>query len=139
MKDRANVLLVKPLAGPDAGLWAIPDTTVKDGVTVRDTSIRSIQGNLGMEIDPKMTLFICERVVPDDHRVGVFVLAEPVALPDQELITINESQYEQARWVDVRTLGELQRTEGMSEFTADAFVKFSTFLRSQVPASGRVN
>lgn len=138
MKDRANVLLVKPFDGPDAGVWAIPDTTVKEGVTVRDTTIRLAQHNLGLEVEPKMTLFICERVEPEDHRVGVFVLAEPVGLPDQEF-TANESLYSEAKWIDVRSLGELQQTEGLSEFSADAFVKFSGFLRSQAPSSGRVN
>jgi ADP-ribose pyrophosphatase YjhB (NUDIX family) len=135
MKNRANVLLVKAEGGPDSNLWALPDTTVADNESVREAAIR-VGHNLSLAIEPKLTLFICERVVPDDHRVGIFVLAEPVpgekepeAVPPQGV----------AQWVDVRKLGELQKTEGMSEFTADAFVKFSEFLKRQAPASGMVH
>lgn len=134
MKDRANVLLVKPRTGPDAGLWAIPDSPVGEVETVRNTAIRTAKDNLGLEIEPRMTLFVCERVLPEDHRVGIFVLAEP--LPEA---AITNGVYSEARWVDVRALGQLQKEEGMSEFTADAFVKFSDFLSSRAPTSGRVN
>jgi ADP-ribose pyrophosphatase YjhB (NUDIX family) len=140
MKDRANVLLVKPATGPDAGLWAIPASVVADGESVRNAAIRSVKDNLGLETDPKLTLFICERVVPDDHRVGVFVLSEPIVLPDEDIaLSVNDTEYMEARWADVRSLGDIQHSEGMSEFTVDAFVKFSSFLKSQAPVSGRVN
>jgi ADP-ribose pyrophosphatase YjhB (NUDIX family) len=132
MKDRANVLLVKPTNGPDAGLWAIPDGLVNDGESVRNTAIRSVKEILGIDIEPRMTLFICERVQPEDHRVGIFVLAEPTSGE------ITNPAFN-ARWADVRKLGDIQKTEGMSDFTADAFVKFSDFLRSKAPTSGTVN
>ena len=137
MKDRANVLLVKAEGGPDSNLWALPDTLVADNETVRAASLR-VGHNLGLPIEPKLTLFICERVVPEDHRLGVFVLAELTTTPGEEP-EINPPRGT-ARWVDVRKLGELQKTEGMSEFTIDAFVKFSNFLRSQAtPKIGTVN
>jgi ADP-ribose pyrophosphatase YjhB (NUDIX family) len=138
MKDRASVLLLKAEGGPDSNLWALPDTTVADNETVRAAAIR-VGHNLGLAVEPKMTLFICERVVPDDHRVGVFVLAEPtIELGGKEPAVLSPPRGV-ARWVDVRNLGELQKTEGMSDFTADAFVKFSSFLKSQTVKSGTVN
>jgi ADP-ribose pyrophosphatase YjhB (NUDIX family) len=144
MKDRANVLLAKPREGPDAGLWALPDELVNDGESVRNTAIRGIKDNFGLETDPKMTLFICERVQPNDHRIGVFVLSEPTdqtpfIVPQDDSLTVVGNKYSEAKWADVRALGEIQRDQGMSEFTVDAFVKFSGFLQSQVPVSGSVN
>jgi len=145
MKDRANVLLVKPNEGPDDNLWAIPEGIVAEGETVRNACIRSVKEALGLDIEPKMTLFICERVVPNDHRLGIFVLAEPILLTElnegfgQGEMLILKNGLEEARWIGVRSLGELQKKEGMSEFTIDAFVKFSNFLRSQMPTSGTVN
>jgi ADP-ribose pyrophosphatase YjhB (NUDIX family) len=140
MKDRAHVLLVRPKEGPDAGLWSIPGELVNDGESVRDCAIRGVKDNLGLDTDPKMTLFICERVQLEDHRIGVFVLSEPVVeLGKEPQLSGSYGKYEEAEWVDVRTLGEIQRTQGMSEFAADAFFKFSNFLKSQAPTSGRVN
>jgi ADP-ribose pyrophosphatase YjhB (NUDIX family) len=132
MKDRANVLLVKPRSGPDAGLWSIPDGLVADGETVRAAAIRSVKEATGLEVEPRMSLFICERVEPQDHRVGVFILAEP------KTVEVTSPGVD-TRWADVRSLGEIQKSEGMSDFTADAFVKFSDFLRSKAPTSGMVN
>jgi ADP-ribose pyrophosphatase YjhB (NUDIX family) len=145
MKDRANVLLVKPNEGPDDNLWAIPEGVVAEGETVRNACIRSVKEALGLDIEPKMTLFICERVVPNDHRLGIFVLAEPVPLTElnegfgQGEMLILKGGIEEARWVGVQSLGELQKKEGMSEFTASAFFKFSEFLKSNIPSVSRSN
>ena len=148
MYDRAHVLIAKAISGPDAGLWTIPNGVIGDGETVRNASVRSIKEDAGVDVEPKMTLFICERVVSDDHRVAVFVLAEPVLAPasvassvlPSEPVLIPGAGYSDVRWVDVRNLGDVQKNEGMSDFTADAFVKFSGFLKTQASAtSGRVN
>lgn len=151
MKDRATVLIAKAAEGPDKGLWAIPDGLVQDGEAVREASIRSIKEETGMLVEPKLTLFLCERVAEGDHRVGIFVLAEPTGTfyspeggdsSDAMYYPHPGTKYTEARWVDVRSLGDIQKNDGMSDFTADAFVKFSNFLRAQAaaaPASGTVN
>jgi ADP-ribose pyrophosphatase YjhB (NUDIX family) len=144
MKDRATLLITKAAEGPDKGLWVLPDGAVQDGEAVRDASIRSIKEETGLVVEPKLTLFLCERVVKGDHRVGVFVLAEPTAPDTADSLNYFHpgTRYAEAKWVDVRTLGDIQKNEGMSDFTADAFVKFSNFLRAQAaaaPASGTVN
>ncbi len=154
MKDRATVLLAKAAEGPDAGLWTIPDGFIADGEAVRETSIRVLKEELGMDVEPQTSLFLCQRIVKDektgkltDHRVGYFVLAlfnDPELTPSARSLRYPHSgtRYSEAKWVDVRTLGEIQKNEGRSDFTADAFVKFSNFLRSQaaaIPHSGDVN
>lgn len=143
MKDRATLLIAKPFDGPDAGLWTIPDGLVSDGESIRDCSIRSTKEQTGITIEPQMSLFMCERVVEGDHRIGYFVLASPVGLePGVEPQAVRGGRYAEVKWVDVRALGEIQKSEGMSDFTADAFVKFSNFLRGQAaaaPRSGAVN
>lgn len=144
MKDRATVLIAKVADGPDTGLWALPDGLVRDGEAVRDTATRSIKEETGLVVEPKMTLFLCERIAEGDHRIGIFVLAEPTAIgPSDSLNYFHPgTRYSEVRWVDVRTLGDIQKNEGMSDFTADAFMKFSNFLRGQpaaAPQSGMVN
>lgn len=140
MQDRASVLLGKVSAdGVDAGLWAIPDGIVNDGETIRDACIRTVKEATGLDVEPRMTLFLCERVVEGDHRIGIFVLAEPTNTG-----IVPSERYSEMKWVDVRELGNLQKNEGMSDFTADAFVKFSVFLQQQAPkaaapVSGTVN
>lgn len=156
MKDRATILIAKAIDGPDAGLWTIPDGLVSDGESIRSTSIRSIKEQTGLDVEPQMSLFLCERVAEGDHRIGYFVLANlpstatPGHLPELKDIDLYGEKskptpgprYSEVKWVDVRALGEIQKNEGMSDFTADAFVKFSNFLRGQAaaaPRSGTVN
>ena len=143
MQDKASVLLGK-VAGfkrVDAGLWAIPDGIVNDGETIRDACIRTVKEATGLDVEPRMTLFLCERVVEGDHRIGIFVLAEPVIkLGDEDKPITAFNRYSDMRWIDVRNLGELQNTEGMSDFTADAFRKFSEFLKSAIrPSNSSIN
>ena len=143
MKDRATILIAKPYDGPDAGLWTIPDGLVNEGESIRNASIRSIKEETGLEVEPQMSLFLCERIVENDHRIGYFVLASPINLePNVEPVPVPGRRYAEVKWVDVRTLGDIQKNEGMSDFTADAMVKLSNFLRGQAaaaPRSGMVN
>lgn len=132
MENMANIFLVRPKTGPDANIWTLPIGEINDGETIRNASIRLVKEQTGIDLTPKMSLFFCERVEPNDHRIGVFVLGEaiPVGI---------HSGSEECRKIDIRTLGELQQKEGLSDFAADAFVKFSNFLKSQAPTSGTVN
>jgi 8-oxo-dGTP diphosphatase len=143
MQDKASVLLGCVSAAnlkdgdirKDEGLWAIPDGIVNDGETIRDACIRTVKEATGLDVEPRMTLFLCERVVEGDHRIGIFVLAEPTNTG----IVPNE-RYTNMKWIDVRELGNLQKNEGMSDFTADAFRKFSEFLKSAIrPSNSSIN
>lgn len=126
MMDRANVLIAKANFGPDAGLWTIPGGLVNQGESIRQASVRTIQETTGLDINAQSSLFFCEVVKPDDHRISIFCLATPLSTEIKA-----GSQYAEVRWIDVRELGQLQKTEGMSDFSADALVKFGDFLKVQ--------
>lgn len=127
MKDAVNVLIGKAKDGPDAGKWVIPGGTVKDGVSLIETSQNLIVEETGVVINPKQVLFLSEVLQPD-HRIAVFCFGEYVSgepSPGQSLTEV--------KFVDPRTLGEYQK-EGMSELTQDAFFKFSMILKGQAAA-----
>lgn len=131
LKDRATVLLVKPTSGPDANLWSIPDGFINDQETVRQASIRTVKELTGLDIDAKQSLFFCETVTPDDHRVSLFCLAV-LANPDADNLA---SGNQLSKWVDVRDLARIQTEEGLSDFSAQAFIKFSNYLNATAAAS----
>jgi ADP-ribose pyrophosphatase YjhB (NUDIX family) len=144
MKDRATVLLAKILHGlddlhkddgsysysvhPDAGKWTIPMGSISWGQSIREAAIHTVKEVAGLEVDAKQSLFVCEILQPEDHRIAIFCLATPTG--EAELKP--GSGFTEVKWADVRDLGRIQQEEGMSDFSADAFVKFSIYLKAQI-------
>lgn len=135
MRDRASVLLARN-TGSTKPVWSLPRGAVSDGEAVRDASVRVAKGVTGLDVDPKQSLFFCEQLKPL-HDVALFCLAVPVG--EAVLAATNEDW--ELRWADVRELGKIQTDEGMEDFSAQAFLKFSDYLRAQAMAttSGKVN
>lgn len=129
MRDRASVLLVRH-SGSTNPVWALPRGMVLDKESVRTASVRVSKGVTGLDVDPKQSLFFCEQLEPS-HDIALFCLA--VSAPDA---TLPATDWE-LRWADVRELGKIQTEEGMEDFSAQAFLKFSDYLRAQaMSASG---
>jgi ADP-ribose pyrophosphatase YjhB (NUDIX family) len=136
MKNDVTVLIAKAKSGPDTGLWVIPGDLILDQESVRMASIRIIKEECGITIEAKETLFLCEIVKPDDHRISIFCFANHL-----EGEPCPNALYSEVKWVDVRDLGHIQQKEGFSVFAEEGFFKFSKFLKSHItsPSEGAVN
>jgi ADP-ribose pyrophosphatase YjhB (NUDIX family) len=104
---------------------------VADQESVRDAAIRTAKEAADLDVDAKQSLFFCEQVKPEDHRVTLFCLA----LPSKAVELKAGLGFSEVRWCDVRELGRIQQEEGMSDHSAEAFVKFSDYLKAQAAAS----
>src|SRR5271157_3750364 len=76
MRDAVNVLIVKPLIGPDAGKWIIPMDAVNEGEKLIEAAERVVKDQCGLSTIPKRILFPLEIVEPDYHHVVLVGFSE---------------------------------------------------------------
>ena len=85
-------------------------------------------------MSPKNVIFVSEIIKPEQeiHRLLIYLYADYV----EGDITIREENplWTEARWVDVRELGDIQ--DSLSDEAVDAFYKFSLILRQSAARSG---
>jgi len=138
MRDAVNVLIVKPLIGPDAGKWIIPMDAVNEGEKLIEAAERVVKDQCGLSTIPKRILFPLEIVEPDYHHVVLVGFSECGSSGEPKPA---EGRLSDARFVDPRSLVDYQN-EGMSAISARAFANFSLILveqaRAAAPRSGTV-
>jgi ADP-ribose pyrophosphatase YjhB (NUDIX family) len=136
MKDAVNVLIVKPVNGPQnstaAGQWTIPTGVVLEGEKLIVAAERVLKEQTGLSTIPKRILFPVEIVEPGQtHQVVLVGFSECASsgdpVPTENLLT-------DAIFVDPRKLGEYQN-EGMTLLAAQSFANFSMILMQQAQAA----
>ncbi len=113
------------------GNWEIPGSSIQPFEEMKTSAIRSVFELSNLTVDPQNILFVSE-VVNDkkaEHRVIIYLYAKYI---EGELKP--DVYWDEAEWVDVRKLGNLQ--EEMDEHTIDAFYKFSMVLRQSADKAG---
>jgi ADP-ribose pyrophosphatase YjhB (NUDIX family) len=131
MKDAVNVLIVKPMIGPDTGKWTLPMDRVNDGEKLIEAAERILRDQTGLSTIPKRILFPVEVVEPNYHHVILVGFSECASSGEP---TPAENYLSDAKFVDPRVLGDYQN-EGMSVWTAQAFANFSMILMAQAQAA----
>jgi len=140
MRDAVNVLIVKPVAGPqnfdggklDAAKWTIPTGVVLEGEKLIEAAERVVKMLTGLSTIPKRILFPVEIVEPGLlHQVVLVGFSECASSGDPKP---TENLLTDAKFVDPRVLGEYQN-EGMTALAARSFANFSMILMAQAQAA----
>lgn len=134
MKDAINVLVVKPVVGPqniDGGKWTIPTGVVLEGEKLIEAAERVVKMQTGLSTIPKRILFPVEVVEPGQHAVVLVGFSECASSGDPQP---TENLLTDAKFIDPRVLGEYQN-EGMTLLAARSFANFSMILMAQAQAA----
>jgi ADP-ribose pyrophosphatase YjhB (NUDIX family) len=131
MKDAVNVLITKPIIGPDTGKWILPMDRVNEGEKLIEAAERIVKDQCGLSTIPKRILFPVEVVEPNYHHVILVGFSECASSGDPQPA---ENYLSAAQFVDPRSLGDYQN-EGMAVWTAQAFANFSMILMAQASAA----
>ena len=107
--------------------WETPGSEIGVCEHILEATIREVFEHTGVSVEPKNVIFVSEVIEPEKeiHRILIYLYAEYV----EGEITIREEEplWTEAKWVDVRELGNIQNE--MSDEAVDAFFKFSLVLR----------
>lgn len=126
----SEILLGKSNKDPIKGKWVIPGGGVKPFEALTETVVRELKEETGIVIKPGAVLFVSEVLDPPvEHRIVIYVDSEYVS---GELKAGDD--LDEVKWVDVRSLGDMQQAGVVSELTIDALHKFSLILKARAMA-----
>jgi ADP-ribose pyrophosphatase YjhB (NUDIX family) len=114
-----------------SGKWEMPVESIHPFEGLRETALRSSFELAGLTTNPQNVMFVAEDINKEanHHDVAAFIYNTFV---EGEIKPAG--RWSEARWVDVRELGQYQ--EGMSELAIDGFYKFSMVLHQSAARSG---
>jgi 8-oxo-dGTP diphosphatase len=115
------VLLIRRGKPPRAGEWSLPGGSQSVGETVRETAIREVREETGLEIGPPRFLEVIDAIIPDEagavrfHYTLVDFWAE---WRDGEPVAADDAAH--AEWVPLERLDEIDLWETTRRVIGDA-------------------
>jgi len=118
--DKGAILLVKRDREPARGQWSLPGGRVELGETLRESLVREVREETGVDVDVDGLIGTAERVVRDDDGEIAFhyVILDYVCTPRSTEVKAGDDAAD-ARWVPVGEMADLHLTAGLLEFLAD--------------------
>ncbi len=118
---RGRVLLVRRGKAPSMGKWTLPGGLVELGETTAEAIRREVQEECSCDIRLVGVAGVVDRVIRDaDGRVRYhYVLVDYAAHADSQTIVAG-TDADEAQWVDVARVSELDVTDGLVDMIGRA-------------------
>ena len=110
-----TVLLVQRGREPGAGQWSLPGGRVERGERLREGTHRELLEEIGVDATIGALIGVVERTGPGYH----YVIADYDATVPDDAEPLAGDDAEAVAWVPLRSLGEWELVEGLSDFFAD--------------------
>lgn len=111
-----RLLLIRRGHGPAQGEWSVPGGRVEAGELLAEAVVRELAEETGLE-------GVCGELIGWVERVGdgyhFVILDFAVTLLDPEAEPVAGDDAQEAAWVPLRELADLQLVEGLAEFLHD--------------------
>ncbi|HEX7167209.1 MAG TPA: NUDIX domain-containing protein [Acidimicrobiales bacterium] len=107
-----ELLVIRRGRGPGMGEWSIPGGRVEPGETVAEAVVREVAEETGLEVVCGSLVGFVERIHDDRHFV---VLDFGATLLERQEPTAGDDA-DEARWVPLADVAELQLVDGLAEF-----------------------
>ena len=112
-----QILLVRRGHGPAAGTWAVPGGRVRFGEDLRETVVREVAEETGLECVVERFLGWAEHIDDEHHQVILDFLID-VLDPEREPRAGDDAT--EATWWPVAEIAELELAPGLGPFLEDA-------------------
>jgi ADP-ribose pyrophosphatase YjhB (NUDIX family) len=110
--DDGRLLLVRRRNEPGRGSWSVPGGRVEAGETVQEAVVRELLEETGVEGVVMGLIGVAERI-GDDHHFVILDYAVEVLAPAPPSAG---SDADEARWVPLNDVAELDLVDGLAEF-----------------------
>jgi ADP-ribose pyrophosphatase YjhB (NUDIX family) len=97
--SNGHLLLIQRGRGPQAGKWAVPGGKVDLGETIRETAVREVREETGLEVTLGPAIWVGESIGPGDPPEWHFTLIDFVAKPAGETRVAAADDAAAVRWV----------------------------------------
>ena len=103
----SRVLLVRRGAPPNQGRWSVPGGAVEIGETVERAAVRETREETGVDVAPSGVVWVTDYIERDGDRVRWHYVLVDVLCTYLRGEPLPASDAENARFVELRELGEL--------------------------------
>lgn len=99
--SEGRVLLIQRGRGAQAGKWAVPGGKVDLGETLRETAVREVREETGLDIDLGDAVWVGESIGPGDPPEWHYTLVDFVAVVNGDLSAEPADDAADLRWVTI--------------------------------------
>lgn len=110
-----HLLLVQRATEPGKGRWSLPGGRVEAGETMAEAVVREVREETGVEVVCGELVGWVERISDAHH----FVIADFAATPLDAADPVAADDAQDARWVPLWEVAELDLVDGLLDFLAD--------------------
>jgi 8-oxo-dGTP diphosphatase len=114
--EDGRLLLIRRGHGPGQGEWSVPGGRVEAGELLAEAIVRELAEETGLEGVCGELIGWVERVGEDHHFV---ILDFAVTLLDPEAEPVAGDDAQEAAWVPLHEVADVQLVEGLAEFLHD--------------------
>ena len=115
--DDERLLMVRRGHGPAAGEWAVPGGRVESGETLAEAVVREVAEETGIEVVCEQMLGWVERISDEHHFVILDFRAQLLGAGEADPVAGDDA--DEAAWVPLHEVAELNLVEGLAEFLND--------------------
>ena len=115
--DDDRLLLIRRGHGPAAGEWSVPGGRVEAGETLAEAVVREVAEETGVEVVCEQMLGWVERISPDHHFVILDFRAQLLGTGEGDPVAGDDA--DEAAWIPLHEVAELNLVEGLAEFLKD--------------------
>ena len=115
--DDERLLLIRRGHGPAAGEWSVPGGRVETGETLAEAVVREVAEETGIEVVCDQMMGWVERIGDDHHFVILDFRAQLLGTEEGDPVAGDDA--DEAAWVPLHEVAELNLVEGLAEFLND--------------------
>ena len=115
--DDSRLLMIRRGHGPAAGEWSVPGGRVEAGETLAEALVREVAEETGIEVVCESMLGWVERISDEHHFVILDFQAQLLGTEEGDPVAGGDA--DEAAWIPLHEVAELNLVEGLAEFLHD--------------------
>lgn len=115
--DDSRLLMIRRGHGPAAGEWSVPGGRVEAGETLAEALVREVAEETGIEVVCESLLGWVERISDEYHFVILDFQAQLLGTGEGDPVAGSDA--DEAAWIPLHEVAELNLVEGLAEFLND--------------------